>query len=96
MIEKRIVPKTNKFATLIKDPDKFKEKNNLVSNENSRNDVCLINRIHWINSVRPHFPQVCLSLWFAMYVPLPHLEQIFLFLVNLSPSILKYLYTLGL
>ncbi len=46
MIEKRIVPKTNKFATLIKDPDKFEEKNNLVSNENSRNDVCLINRIH--------------------------------------------------
>jgi hypothetical protein len=28
MIEKRIVPKTNKFATLIKDPDKFEEKNN--------------------------------------------------------------------
>ncbi len=46
MIEKRIVPKTNKFTTLIKDPDKCKEKNNLVSNENSRNDVCLINRIH--------------------------------------------------
>ncbi len=31
---KQIVTKDNKFAKLIKEPDKFEEKNNLVSNEN--------------------------------------------------------------
>lgn len=43
-------------------------------------------KLYWLNSVKPHFPQVCLSLCSDINTPLPQREHVFLNLVNFSPS----------
>ena len=40
-----------------------------------------------LNSVKPHLPQVFLSLCSAMKTPLPHLGQSLFFRVTFSPEI---------